>query len=236
MKIALVGDLHGNYIATQALEKELNRLQPDEIWFLGDAVGKGPQSAQTCDWVMRHCTRCVGGNWDYGIGNKEFAEDGYFWAQLGEERMRWLSNLPREMEATISGIRFRLFHGRPVTPLLRVQDDKALLSEPFTANGVHYGGVIFADSHRPFVRTLDAGYMLNTGSVGCSMGVTRAHCLLIDGELNCESPAPLSMSIISVPYDNEAAADAARSDPALPHQAEFITEVLTGVYSRGKKD
>ncbi len=232
MKIALVGDLHGNYVATQALEKELDRLNPDEIWFLGDAVGKGPQSAQTCDWVMQHCRRCVGGNWDYGIGNREFAEDGYFWAQLGEERMQWLRSLPREMDVTISGIRFRMFHGRPVTPLLKVQDDKMKLSDAFVANGEIYDGVIFADSHRPFLRTLDAGYMLNTGSVGCSMGVTRAHCILIEGEMG-ETPAPLQMSIISVPYDNEAAADVARNDPDLPHRAEYITEVLTGVYARG---
>ncbi len=232
MKIALVGDLHGNYVATQALEKELTRLAPDEIWFLGDAVGKGPQSALTCDWVMRNCTRCVGGNWDYGIGNREFSEDGYFWAQLGEERMAWLRSLPSEMEATISGIRFRLFHGRPVTPLLKVQSSKADLTAAFMANGETYGGVIFADSHRPFVRTLDAGYILNTGSVGCSMGVTRAHALIIEGEMG-DTPAPITMTIVSVPYDNEAAADVARNDPALPHQAEFITEVLTGIYARG---
>ena len=27
MKIACIGDLHGNYVATQALERELRRLQ-----------------------------------------------------------------------------------------------------------------------------------------------------------------------------------------------------------------
>ena len=57
MKIAFIGDLHGNYVATQALEKELRRLQVDEIYFLGDAVGKGPQSRETCDWVRANCTR-----------------------------------------------------------------------------------------------------------------------------------------------------------------------------------
>ncbi len=232
MKIALIGDLHGNFVATQALEKELNRLQPDEIWFLGDAVGKGPQSVETCDWVRTHCSRFVGGNWDYGIGNREFTEDGYFWDRLGEERLAWLRSLPREMEASISGLRFRLFHGRPVTPLLKVQTDKTLLTETFCTHGQVFDGVIFADSHRPFLRTLDAGYILNTGSVGCSMGVTRAHAQLIEGELG-ETPAPLQMSILSVPYDNAAAAEVARNDPDLPHRDAYITEVLTGIYARG---
>lgn len=232
MKIAMIGDLHGNMVATRALAEALQKIAPDEIWFLGDAVGKGPQNAETCDWVRANCTRFVGGNWDYGIGNREFAEDGYFWAQLGEERMAWLASLPEEMEATISGTHFRLFHGRPVTPLMHVQGDKELLSAPFCANGVTYGGVIFADSHRPFIRTLDAGYIVNTGSVGNSMGVPKAHCVIVEGELGSDVPGPLGMTVLSVPYDNEAAAEVARRDVHLPHRESFINEVLTGVYSR----
>lgn len=232
MKIAFIGDLHGNMVATLAMEKELNRIQPDEIWFLGDAVGKGPQSRETCDWVRANCSRFVGGNWDYGIGGKEFAEDGYFWDQLGEERMKWLRELPQETELLMSGTHFRLFHGRPVTPLMLVQEDKSVLSSAFTANGKTYGGVLFADSHRPFLRTLDAGYILNTGSVGNSMGVPKAHGILMEGEWNSETPAPLSMTILSVPYDNEAAAEIARQDEKLPHREAFIHEVLTGIYSR----
>ena len=232
MKIAMIGDLHGNFIATQALERELRRLQVNDVWFLGDAVGKGPQNAETCDWVRTNCSLCVGGNWDYGIGGKEFPEDGYFWNQLGPERMEWLRTLPRERDAWISGMHFRLFHGRPVTPLISAQTDKEIFAEAFRANGVTYSGIIFADSHRPFVRTLAEGYALNTGSVGNSLGVPRAHALIIEGELGCETPAPMTMTILSVPYDNEAAAEVARQDVNLPHRESFIKEVLTGIYAR----
>lgn len=232
MKIAFIGDLHGNMVATRAMEKELTRQQTDEIWFLGDAVGKGPQSRETCDWVRANCTHFIGGNWDYGIGGREFAEDGYFWDQLGEERMEWLCTLPREADVYISGTHFRLFHGRPVTPLMLVQEDKSILAAPFQANGTTYTGVIFADSHRPFLRTLNEGYILNTGSVGNSMGVPKAHGIIIDGELGSRENGPMSMSILSVPYDNAAAAEVARQDVHLPHREAFIKEVLTGVYSR----
>ena len=233
MKIAFIGDLHGNYVATKALEDELRRHQVEEIWFLGDAVGKGPQNAQTCDWVRTNCKVCIGGNWDYGIGGKEFAEDGYFWAQLGPERMEWLRTLPSETEAWISGVHFRLFHGRPVTPLISAQTDKEIFAQAFRANGTTYSGIIFADSHRPFVRTLNDGYALNTGSVGNSLGVPRANALLIDGALGSQEEAPLTMTILSVPYDNEAAAEVARQDVNLPHRESFIREVLTVIYSRG---
>lgn len=231
-KIALLGDLHGNMTATLAMEQALRNCGADEIWFLGDAVGKGPQSRETCDWVRANCTRFVGGNWDYGIGGREFAEDGYFWNQLGEERMRWLCSLPRETDEWFSGTHFRFFHGRPVTELLRAQDDKGLLSATFTANGVTYGGVAFADSHRPFLRTLDAGYILNTGSVGNSMGVPKAHALLLEGEVGSQTPSMLLMTALSVPYDNGEAADIAHVEVNLPHRDSYIREILTGEYSR----
>lgn len=232
MKIAFLGDLHGNFVATQALAEELERQQVEEIVFLGDAVGKGPQNRETCDWVREHCRLCIGGNWDYGIGGKEFAEDGYFWDQLGPERMEWLRTLPSELDCWISGTHFRLFHGRPVTPLMLVQDQKEVMEAAFSANDTTYTGVIFADSHRPFLRTLNTGYILNTGSVGNSMGVPKAHAIIMDGVLGSREEGPMSMTFLSVPYDNEKMAEIARRDDALPHRDSFVREVLTGIYSR----
>lgn len=231
MKILFIGDLHGNLPATQAMERYMEALRPDTVWFLGDAVGKGPSNAETCDWVRAHCDHFIGGNWDYGIGGREYEADQYFWDQLGEERMAWLNGLPREGEVNVSGIRFRLFHGRPVTDLLKVNSDKDELEATFATEKGVFGGVIFADSHRPFVRTLSTGYIMNTGSVGNSMGVPRAHGLLLEGGDNPGDP--LLMTVVSVPYDNEAAAELARRDPALPHREEYLCEIMTGVYSRG---
>lgn len=44
-KILFLSDIHGNMPAVRALEKEIEKLQPDDIYFLGDAVGKGPENA-----------------------------------------------------------------------------------------------------------------------------------------------------------------------------------------------
>ncbi len=225
MRIVLLGDLHGNRPATLAMEAALRDLGADRVWFMGDAVGKGPSSAFTCDWVRAHCDAFIGGNWDYGIGGQEFPEDGYYWRQLGPERMAWLNGLPREAELTLGGVRWRLFHGRPVTELLQANSDRAALEATLTTERGTFGGAIFADSHRPFVRTLNTGYICNTGSVGNGIGVPRAHCMILED-------APLRMTVVSVPYDNGAAAEDARRDPDLPHRDAWIREVLTGVYSR----
>ena len=151
MRILFLADLHGNMVATEAMEKMIRFLAPDDIWFLGDAVGKGPQSRETCDWVRANCRHFIGGNWDYGIGGREFSEDGYFWDQLGEERMAWLNSLPLEDELTVCGQRFRLFHGRPVTPLLVATTESTELEPLFETEKGRFQGVLFADSHRPFL-------------------------------------------------------------------------------------
>lgn len=233
MKLIFLGDLHGNLPATLAMEEQINNIHPDKIIFLGDAVGKGPSNAETCDWVRTHCQMCIGGNWDYGIGCRQFPDDAYFWRQLGDERMQWLGSLPMEGEVTLSGIRFRLFHGRPVEPLMMVQEKSEVLESTFQTQQGIFGGIIFADSHRPFLRTLNTGYMLNTGSVGNSMGVPKAHALLLEGEEG-DAPAPLMMTILSVPYDNAAAV--AMADEDLPHRDAYIKEITTGVYARKEQD
>ena len=49
------------------------------------------------------------------------------------------------------------------------------------------------------------------------------------GNLVCpaefDTGAIMNMTILSVPYDNEAAAEIARQDVNLPHRESFITEV-----------
>ncbi len=230
MKIVLLADLHGNMTATKAMERELDRISPDDVWFLGDAVGKGPESDKTCDWVRSYCRHWIAGNWDRGMSLYP-ESNAFFVKQLGQERLDWLDSLPLEDELEISGVRFRLVHGRFLDPLYLSFDPDEKLREGFR---FHDGrpdanGLICADSHRPFIRPLEGGYALNTGSVGNNLSVPKAHALLLEGE---EGPAPLSITILSVPYDNRKAAEEAERYPGLPLKEAYQREVLTGVYSR----
>lgn len=232
MKIVLLADLHGNMTATEAMERELDQIKPDDIWFLGDAVGKGPESDKTCDWVRKHCRHWIAGNWDRGLSMyPEYNE--FYNRQVGPERREWLDSLPLEDELEISGFRFRLVHGRFLDPLYLSFDPDEKLREGFR---FHDGrpdatGLICADSHRPFIRPLVGGYALNTGSVGNNLSLARAHALLLEGEAGTE-PAPLRITTLSVPYDNRKAAERAELYPDLPNKEAYQREVLTGEYSR----
>ena len=169
-KIVLLADLHGNMPAALAMEKELEKTEPDEVWFLGDAVGKGPESDKTLDWVRAHCDVHIGGNWDYGISLPKPQDNTFYQKQLGKERIAWLNALPKERELTVS--------------------------------------------------------------VGNSLGMPKAHALLLEGEKDCREEAPIRFTVLSIPYDNEKAAQIARETQGLPNCEAYVREVLTGVYSR----
>lgn len=238
-KILFLADLHGNMPATMALEEEIKKIKPDLIWFLGDAVGKGPESDKTLDWVREHCDKHLAGNWDLLIGElsrncpPEWEGMNFFWEQLGKERMDWLESLPTESEILISGINFRLFHGRPIDSNYHTYLTMDEFRPGFTdTKGKLHGGFISADCHTPYLREMDLGYALNTGSVGNSLGVTRCHALVIEGELDSEEISPINFSFLSIPYDKELAIARAEECPDLPNKEAYIKELRTGVYSR----
>ncbi len=232
MRIALIADLHGNWPATQALERDLARRGADRLLCLGDIVGKGPSSDRTFDWAVANCELILGGNWDYGIGYRLFAPDAYYWSQLGEKRLQVLRDLPLEKTLTLSGRRVRLFHGRPVMQTLIVAQQEAQLIEPFftDCNGFRCDAVCYADAHRQALRMLSPGLFVNTGSVGNALGEPLCCYALLEGQPG-DPAAALDVTLVSIPYDREAAI-AQASASQVPRIDTFIREVETGRYSR----
>lgn len=233
MRIALVADLHGNRPATLALERDLARMQPDRVLCLGDIVGKGPSNDFTFDWAMQHCEIVLGGNWDFGVGKKQFSPDQYYWNQLGTSRMERLCRLPLEYELVLSGRRIRLFHGRPLMEkLIPVQGDISLI-EPFflDGRGGRYDVVGYADAHRQGLRTVTPGVFFNTGSVGNAMGVPKCCYALLEGEEGTQ-PGPFEIRFRQLDYDREQAVRDALAAPQIPLISAYIHELKTGIYSR----
>lgn len=229
MKIALVADLHGNMTAVRRLEQDLARRAADEIWCLGDMVGKGPRSDLTFDWAMANCSLILRGNWDDGLGRRTFLRDAFYHAQLGDKRLEILKSLPLEKHLTLSGRRIRLMHGRPVMRELKfIHSPQAELDALFTP---HFQVVGYADVHRQGLRTLDHKMLFNTGSVGNSLGVTHIQYAIMEGSPR-DAGAPLDFTFVNLPYDRNEAVREVLAAPGLPYPDEFISEIETGVYAR----
>ncbi len=61
-KRIVIGDVHGHY---DALIKLLAAIAPDKqdgVYFVGDLIDRGPDSARVVDFVMKHSYHCLLGN------------------------------------------------------------------------------------------------------------------------------------------------------------------------------
>lgn len=233
-QIALVADLHGNWPATQAVDRDLRARGIEKIWCLGDVVGKGPSSPETFDWAVARCEFILLGNWDEGIGKKQFPRDEFYYRQLGEKRMERLLSFPLEHTCWISGRKMRLFHGRPIMPGPYHVHTEAELLQPYFAPD--YSAVGYADVHRQGVRVLNEGILFNTGSVGNPLGCTLAQYVILRGDLGGQAISPLDITAVSLPYDRDQAVRDAREagQRGLVNADLFCQEIMTGVYARGR--
>ena len=232
-EIALVADLHGNWPATQAAERDIRARDIQRIWCLGDVVGKGPSSDRTFDWAVQNCEFILRGNWDEGIGKRMFPKDQFYYDQLGEKRMEALLSWPLEYECFISGRKMRLFHGRPTMPApYYVHEDTNLLSPYFLPD---YNVVGYADVHRQGLRLLGfEGILFNTGSVGNGLGLPMVQYAILRGEPDSRDMAPFDVNMVTLPYDRDQAIRDAREAGArgLVNADLFEKEILTGQYAR----
>ena len=236
-EIAVIADLHGNMPATRALHEDLERRGIDTVYCLGDIVGKGPNSAETFDWAYEHCRIIVQGNWDYGIGEKLFPNDQFYYDQLGPERMKKLRKLPREYAFVLSGRRIRLIHGRPVMQNLLTPSASAESLLPFFEPDFQVVG--YADVHRQGMRMVDTrGILFNTGAVGNPLGVTMVQYAIMRGD-DTDGQAPLDITFVTLPYDRKKAIAGTEKAISLPNGELFASELKNGIYARthlkGKK-
>ena len=182
-RIVFLGDLHGNIVATEAMAKTIEKIAPDEVWFLGDAVGKGPSNRETCDWVKEHCDHFLKGNWDEWIiesylkredkHSRYATENRFYYEQLGEERLMWLRSLPYEDEILISGLRIRLIHGRPVDQLYQGYDPDEKMKEGFHLRG-QPSSVCEISSRRICCKYRKRGKQYRGAACACAPGGRRA--------------------------------------------------------------
>ena len=59
MKIAIISDIHSNLEAVEAVQRTIDEVGVDEIYFVGDVVGYGPDPNACTRWVMENADLAV---------------------------------------------------------------------------------------------------------------------------------------------------------------------------------
>ena len=105
MRLGILGDIHGNFEALQAVYSELTSEGCDLIVCTGDIVGYGASPAECIDFIREKKIASVKGNHDYytTIPNfneriQPYAKKVIYWMQdtLESSYISWLANLPYE--------------------------------------------------------------------------------------------------------------------------------------------
>ena len=123
MRYAILGDIHSNLAAFEAVLEDIERKgKADELWCLGDIVGYGPDPHQCIELLRQHNHLCVAGNHDWAaIGKADIslfnpvAAMACRWTakQLNPEEVHYLENLPLVLQRDD----FTLVHGSPRDPI-----------------------------------------------------------------------------------------------------------------------
>ncbi|HWF11898.1 MAG TPA: metallophosphoesterase family protein [Bryobacteraceae bacterium] len=199
LRVAVVSDVHGNLTALEAVIADLRSMSPDLVFHGGDLANGGSQPAEAADRIRDLGWPGVVGNGDELMFRPESLDEfaarlshlpqlATMWDAiremaardrelLGEERLRWLSELP----ISITEESFALVHASPVScwrsPGAEAED-RALLD---TYGAMGRPVVVFGHIHVPFVRRMDGLSVINAGSVSLSYdGDPRASYLLFD--------------------------------------------------------
>jgi len=182
MRVAVISDMHGNDLAFEAVETDIQNQTIDQIVCLGDAIQGGPQPAEAVRRLLRLNCPVVMGNADaWLISGIETAEEGipaerlkkmeevraWSLSQLTEDDRNFISSFQPTITLRLeAGLDLLCFHGSPIS-----FDDvilPAALEEEFQKFLGAYSGHILTGghTHAQQIRRIGKLFFFNPGSVG----------------------------------------------------------------------
>jgi len=180
MKVALIGDVHANLPALEAVLTHIQDQGVEAIWNVGDFVGYGAFPNQVVQRLRKENVLSIAGNYDLKALQFKKKKDkwrknkqrekylAFKWAyeSLSKKSRKHLRFLSQEIRMKVKGRRILLTHGSPASieeHLTPNTPEKRLRKLAQTAKA---DVIIFGHSHQPFARQVDGVWFINTGSVG----------------------------------------------------------------------
>ncbi len=238
-KIALISDIHGNLPALEAVLADIKGRNIERIFCLGDLAGKGPSSAEAVDRIRECCDVVVKGNWDFFITEQDYEILLWHQRKLGEERLKYMKELPIYIEFYMSGKLVRLCHASPNDLFHRVylstkNEERIKLFMPTITLNKEADVVGYGDIHGAHIDSFEGKLIFNVGSVGNPLDITQASYAIIEGDYGSKDHSPFTISLVRVPYNIELAINQALESD-MPSKQEYIDELKTAVYRGSKK-
>lgn len=221
MKIAVISDIHANLIALQEVLKDMASEGCEKVICLGDIVLAGPQPKETIEFFKQQDWLVIQGNTDkliadfgsdvlqmlqerFPIMAKAIVDD---IAQLTDDDMSYLSQLPPQVMLEVGGLNLHLVHGSPrannedIMPGMPIEVVEEIIAD------TQADLILCGHTHTPCgYQTNSKQTVVNVGSVGRPMTPTPLACYAV---LDIED-GRFSIKHKFIDYDREFAAKLVR--------------------------
>lgn len=211
MRFAVLGDIHGNIYALEAVYEDIKNKNIDFIVSTGDLVGYMMYPNEVIEFLKEKKITSIQGNHDKFIAQGDKVEDISAFSQdevqrnaselytnyiLKDENRAFLKNLPEEIRIKKGKFEIMIVHGSPrkIDEYLyeegeNLKEVAALFSENVIISG---------HTHMPYAKKIDEKYFVNAGSVGKPKhGNPKSTYVILEIE------DEVRISIEEVPYNYE---------------------------------
>lgn len=167
--IAVLGDIHGNLWALEAVLADLDRLGPNPVVVAGDLALGGPRPAECVTLVRHRGYPTIRGNTDEWLTvPPSHVDDAISWtsARLGEDDRRFLAGLPLLWRFAQGPGDLVVVHATPWSVGDVVPPDAPATLVRRVFDEAKAEAVVYGHIHIAYVREVGDQLLVNTGSVG----------------------------------------------------------------------
>ena len=178
-KIAVISDIHSNYVALKKVLAEIEKLEPDEIVAAGDIAGLFVQPNQTIELLQKIKARIISGNGEARL--RKYHEGGaghwadfhqmkplvWTYGKLTDDNLRFLLDLPEQIAFFAKDKSVRVVHGtiHSVWELIYKHERQKIIER---LAAVEEDILICGHSHQQWHDRVNGTLIVNPGAVGIS--------------------------------------------------------------------
>ncbi|GAB4421116.1 MAG: metallophosphoesterase family protein [Thermodesulfovibrionales bacterium] len=220
MKIAILGDIHGNIEALKVAYNAAISSNVEKIYHLGDLGGYAPFVNEVVDFLMKHQIEGVQGNYDDAVANNkehcgckyedpvqaEMAQLSFEWTKrnVTERSKDYMKNLPFQIIFSVYSKKVKIFHATPLKNNIYWYEDRDDDFFLHMARKADADIMIYGHTHIPYRKNLNSKVFINAGSVGKPKdGDVRTCVCIVD-----ITPDDVNTEFLRIPYDVEKVASA----------------------------
>lgn len=236
MKIAVLGDIHGNLEALKAAYDEAVSRGAEKIYHLGDLGGYSPFVNEVVDILIRHGIEGVQGNYDETVGNdrehcgckaedpiqEEMSNLSFEWTKrhASQKTKEYMKKLPFSISFQTDGKKVLLFHATPHKNNLYWYEERPEKFFEEMAEKTDTDVLIYGHTHKPYRKDIAGKVFINAGSVGRPKdGDPRACVTLVE-----ITGGAVKTEFVRVSYEIEKTASAIIESGLPPYFAEKLRQ------------